>query len=216
MKREENVSKGSPDALEALVEEARACRGCALRQGCKGVVFGEGNPMSPVMFVGEGPGQTEDEMGRPFVGKAGQLLDKILEAAELPRASVYITNIVKCRPPGNRTPVMGEMQACLPWLRRQFTILRPKLIILLGLAATHGILSPELKMGESHGLWFERGGVRFMPTYHPAAILRNPSLRRAAWEDFQKIRDAVLEEIEARSAESESSLSKISGKPDLR
>lgn len=202
MNREDNVRLGSFDTLELLAEEARACRGCDLREGCRGVVFGEGNTTSPVMFVGEGPGQTEDEMGRPFVGKAGQLLDKILEAAGLPRESVYITNIVKCRPPGNRTPEMGEMQACLPWLRRQFAILRPKLIILLGLAATHGVLGSELKMGESHGRWFERGRVRFMPTYHPAAILRNSGLRRVAWEDFQKIRDAVLAEVKLRESDS--------------
>ncbi|CAA7602512.1 Uracil DNA glycosylase superfamily [Acididesulfobacillus acetoxydans] len=179
-------------ALAALANEAGSCNNCALRQGCRGVVFGEGNPASLIMFVGEGPGETEDELGRPFVGKAGQLLDKILTAANLPREKVYITNIVKCRPPGNRTPVMPEMQACLPWLRRQFAILRPKFMVLLGLAATHGILNPELKMGESHGHWFERGGVQFMPTYHPAAVLRNPGLRRSVWEDFRKIRDAVL------------------------
>lgn len=192
MKPEETDNTYSAEALDALAERARVCRGCGLRRGCQGVVFGEGNPLSTIMFVGEGPGETEDQLGRPFVGKAGQLLDKILEAAGLPRESVYITNIVKCRPPGNRTPLMPEIQACLPWLRDQFVILRPRFMILLGLSATHGILSPELTMSESHGRWFERGGVQFMPTYHPAAILRNSSLRRPVWEDFQKIRDAVL------------------------
>lgn len=184
-------SSNKPELLRHLAEEAGACRLCALRDGCRGVVFGEGNPFSPIMFVGEGPGQTEDELGRPFVGKAGQLLDKILEAAEIPRETVYITNIVKCRPPGNRTPVMAEMQACLPWLRQQYVILRPKFIVLLGLAATQGILGEGLKMGAIHGQWFERGQVKFMPTYHPAAILRNPNLRRPVWEDFQKIQEGV-------------------------
>jgi len=174
-------------ALDFLAAEARRCSNCHLRAGCRGVVFGEGNPHSPVMFVGEGPGRTEDELGRPFVGKAGQLLDKILAAAEMPRETVYITNIVKCRPPGNRTPTVPEMQACLPWLRRQFAVIKPKYMVLLGLAASHGILSPDLKMGASHGLWFERGDVKILPTYHPAAVLRDPNLRRLVWEDFQKI-----------------------------
>lgn len=179
--------------LKDLEQKAKACTNCGLRAGCRGVVFGEGNLNSPVMFVGEGPGQTEDELGRPFVGKAGQLLDKILLAAELPRETVYITNIVKCRPPGNRTPNMQEMQTCLPWLRQQFTVMRPRFMVLLGLAASHGIIDPNLKMGPNHGQWFERGNTLIMPTYHPAAILRNPSLRKPAWEDFQKISRAVKE-----------------------
>ena len=185
--------------LDILAKETRQCRNCHLRAGCRGVVFGEGNPYSPVMFVGEGPGQTEDELGRPFVGKAGQLLDKILAAADMPRETVYITNIVKCRPPGNRTPTMEEMQVCLPWLRRQFTIIRPKFMVLLGLAATHGILSPDLNMGASHGQWFERGDVKIMPTYHPAAVLRNANLRRPVWEDFQKISAALTAYREAKT-----------------
>ncbi len=187
----EQVTQNRLEILASLAEKARTCHNCALRDGCRGVVFGEGNPFSPIMFIGEGPGQTEDELGMPFVGKAGQLLDKILEAAELPRETVYITNIVKCRPPGNRTPVMPEMQACLPWLRQQYAIIRPKLIVLLGLAATHGILGEGIKMGEAHGKWFERGQTKFMPTYHPAAVLRNSSLRRPVWEDFQKIHEAL-------------------------
>lgn len=180
-----------PADLDQLKEKALNCNNCSLRQGCRGVVFGEGNPHSPLMFVGEGPGQTEDELGRPFVGKAGQLLDKILLAADLPRESVYITNIVKCRPPGNRTPTLAEMQICLPWLRQQFALIRPRFIILLGLAATHGILGPNFTMGKCHGQWFERKGILFMPTYHPAAVLRNPHLKKLVWEDFQKISSAV-------------------------
>ena len=202
-KKMENNSKRNEvkaSQLKDLEYKAKQCRNCHLRSGCSGVVFGEGNIDSPVMFVGEGPGQTEDELGRPFVGKAGQLLDKILAAAEMPRETVYITNIVKCRPPGNRTPNMEEMQACLPWLRQQFAILRPRFMVLLGLAATHGILDPGLKMGQSHGHWFERGGVLILPTYHPAAILRNPSLRRPAWEDFQLISRTVKEYLASSSA----------------
>lgn len=179
------------EQLNSLKSKTLACQNCRLRAGCQGVVFGEGDPFSPIVFVGEGPGQTEDELGRPFVGKAGQLLDRILEAVELPRNTVYITNIVKCRPANNRTPTLDEMQHCLPWLRDQFRILRPRFMVLLGLAATHGILEPDLKMNQVHGQWFERGGVQMMPTYHPAAILRNPNLKRPAWEDFKEISRAV-------------------------
>lgn len=179
------------EKLKVLENKATQCGNCELRMGCHGVVFGEGNPYSPIMFIGEGPGQTEDEQGRPFVGKAGQLLDKILSAAGLPRESVYITNIVKCRPPGNRTPNMQEMQTCLPWLREQYKIIQPRFMVLLGLAATHGILNPGLKMGQVHGQWIEKGKVYIMPTYHPAAILRNPTLKRPAWEDFQLISKTI-------------------------
>lgn len=177
--------------LGELKQKTLACENCHLRAGCSGVVFGEGNPSSPIMFVGEGPGQTEDELGRPFVGKAGQLLDRILESVDLPRGSTYITNIVKCRPANNRTPTTEEMRFCLPWLREQFRILRPRFMVLLGLAATHGILAPDLKMNQAHGKWVERGNVCMMPTYHPAAILRNPNLKRPAWEDFKEISRAV-------------------------
>lgn len=179
------------EQLNSLKARTLACQNCHLRAGCQGVVFGEGDPLSPIVFVGEGPGQTEDELGRPFVGKAGQLLDRILEAVELPRNTVYITNIVKCRPANNRTPTLEEMKHCLPWLRDQFRILHPHFMVLLGLAATHGILAPDLKMNQVHGKWFERGDVQMMPTYHPAAILRNPNLKRPAWEDFKEISRAV-------------------------
>lgn len=187
------------EQLKDIELRAKQCSKCHLRNGCQGVVFGEGNPLSPVMFVGEGPGQTEDELGLPFVGKAGQLLNKILEAAELPRETIYITNIVKCRPPGNRTPTIEEMQICLPWLRDQYALLRPRFMVLLGLAATHGILNPDLKMGQSHGRWFERGKILMMPTYHPAAILRNPNLKRPVWEDFQVISRTVKEYLNQNS-----------------
>jgi len=173
--------------LEQLKQNNLACSRCILRQGCRQVVFGEGDPESPLMFVGEGPGQTEDQLGRPFVGKAGELLNKILEAAGLPRQSVYITNIIKCRPPGNRTPGPDEVETCLPWLREQYKIIRPKYMVLLGLAATRGILDKKIKMNECRGKWYQRGDLMIMPTYHPAAILRNPSLKKPAWEDFQQI-----------------------------
>jgi uracil-DNA glycosylase family 4 len=182
------------ELLENLKQRNMACQRCVFRKGCRGVVFGEGNPDSEVMFVGEGPGQTEDEMGRPFVGKAGELLNRILEAAGIPRESVYITNIVKCRPPGNRTPNSEEMEICLPWLREQYRIIRPKYMVLLGLAATHGILDKKAKMSQCRGKWFKKGNLLIMPTYHPAAILRNPALKEPAWEDFKLIRSVIKKE----------------------
>lgn len=186
-----DVNNLTIEQLAELKNKTLVCENCHLRAGCRGVVFGEGDPFSPIMLVGEGPGQTEDELGRPFVGKAGQLLDRILESVDLPRNTIYITNIVKCRPANNRTPTQEEMKYCLPWLREQFRILRPRFMVLLGLAATHGILAPDLKMNQIHGKWVERGKVSMMPTYHPAAILRNPNLKRPAWEDFKEISRAV-------------------------
>lgn len=173
--------------LNKLKTANLACDQCHLRGTCQGVVFGEGNPDSSVIFVGEGPGQKEDELGRPFVGKAGELLNKILEAAEIPRETVYITNVVKCRPLGNRTPNLQEMEKCLPWLREQYRIIKPRFMVLLGLAATHAILDKKMKINQCRGEWFARGELLIMPTYHPAAILRNPTLKKHAWEDFQNI-----------------------------
>lgn len=179
--------------LDNLRKQALECRSCHLRQGCRGVVFGEGNPFSPIMFVGEGPGQTEDELGQPFVGKAGQLLNKILKASGIGRQNVYITNIVKCRPENNRTPTADEMAACLPWLRSQYKIIAPSHMVLLGLAATHGILDPKVKMAEVRGRWIEKGNLKILATYHPAALLRNPSLKKAAWDDFQLIKQTLTD-----------------------
>ncbi|MFA6807809.1 MAG: uracil-DNA glycosylase [Eubacteriales bacterium] len=173
--------------MEELEKSNLECKKCNLREGCSGVVFGGGNPESFIMFVGEGPGQREDETGIPFVGKAGEMLNKILEAVELSREQIYITNIVKCRPPGNRTPTYEEMEICLPWLREQYKIMRPRIMVLLVLTATHAILDKKLKRVQCRGQWFEKGDLSIMPTYHPAALLRNPSLKRAAWEDFKLI-----------------------------
>lgn len=154
------------------------------------MVMGEGNPHSPLMFVGEGPGADEDRQGRPFVGRAGQLLDKMLEAAEIPREAIYITNIVKCRPPGNRTPNEDEMETCKVILREQFVAIRPQLIVTLGSAPTRAIIDPKARITRVRGQWVERKGVRMLPTFHPAYLLRNPAGKREAWEDFQQIRDA--------------------------
>lgn len=177
--------------LAALEAAARDCRRCGLRAGCRGVVFGEGNPRARLMLVGEGPGATEDELGRPFVGKAGELLDRILAAAGFAREEVYINNVVMCRPPGNRVPAEAEMAACLPWLRARIRIIRPGVIVCLGATAARALIHPQARITQLRGRWHERGGIFVMPTYHPAALLRDPSKKRPVWEDFQQVRDLV-------------------------
>ncbi|GGE26108.1 uracil-DNA glycosylase [Marinithermofilum abyssi] len=169
------------------------CTRCPLHAKRTHIVFGEGNPASPLMFVGEGPGADEDRQGRPFVGKAGQLLNKMLAAAGIPREDIYITNIVKCRPPGNRTPTPEEMGTCITILREQYRVIRPKLIVTLGSAPTRAMIDPKARITRVRGQWFERKGVRMMPTFHPAYLLRNPDSKREAWQDFQAIRDAYRE-----------------------
>ncbi len=179
--------------LEALAAEAAGCSRCVLRAGCKGVVFGEGNPHADVMLVGEGPGATEDELGRPFVGRAGELLDRILAAAGFHREQVYITNVVMCRPPGNRTPTDAEMAACLPFLRAKLRLIRPRLLVCLGATAARALIHPAARITQVRGRWHLKDGIHVMPTYHPAALLRDPAKKRPAWEDFQKIRDRYRE-----------------------
>lgn len=179
--------------LEELEQTARSCRRCGLREGCRQVVFGEGNPSATLMLVGEGPGEQEDLQGRPFVGPAGQLLDRILAAIGLTRREVYIANIVKCRPPGNRIPFDAEMEACLPLLRSQIRLIKPRLIVCLGATATRGLLGRNLRITQVRGQWFQRDGISYLPTYHPAALLRDPGKKREVWEDFKAVRAAYLE-----------------------
>jgi DNA polymerase len=179
--------------LTAISHKYKDCTRCPLHLQRTQVVIGEGNPRSPLMIVGEGPGADEDRLGRPFVGRAGQLLDKILEAAEIPREEIYITNIVKCRPPGNRTPTDEEMETCKPILREQFMVIRPKIIVTLGSAPTRALIDPKARITKVRGQWVEKKGVLFMPTFHPAYLLRNPASKKEAWEDFQKVSDAYKE-----------------------
>lgn len=184
--------------LEAVHQKYANCMRCPLHQRRTHIVMGEGNPHSPLMFVGEGPGADEDRQGRPFVGKAGQLLNQMLQAAEIPRSEVFITNIVKCRPPGNRTPTEEEMGTCITLLREQYRVIRPRLIVTLGSAPTRALIDPQARITRVRGQWVERKGVRMMPTFHPAYLLRNPGSKREAWADFQAIRDAyraVLREM---------------------
>lgn len=183
--------EGSPD-LEELGRVARGCRRCPLREGCRGVVFGEGDPRAVMMFVGEGPGQTEDEMGRPFVGRAGQLLDKWIGLLGLKRHQVYITNVVKCRPPGNRTPLTEEMRSCWPILRHQLRLIRPRILVCLGSPALQALVHPSARITRLRGNWLERGSMRIMGTFHPAAVLRDPTKERPVHEDLRRLRDEYL------------------------
>ncbi|MDD2421991.1 MAG: uracil-DNA glycosylase [Heliobacteriaceae bacterium] len=173
--------------LAAYEQAVKECVLCGLRNGCRQVVFGEGDPASGIMFVGEGPGAQEDRLGRPFVGAAGQLLDRILAAAHLPRLQVYITNIVKCRPPGNRLPLPLEVKACRCHLDRQLQIINPQIIVCLGALATKSLVDAEAQISRVRGIWFQRDGRLIMPTYHPAALLRDPAKKRPVWEDIQRV-----------------------------
>ncbi|NQS75412.1 MAG: uracil-DNA glycosylase [Peptococcaceae bacterium] len=173
---------------------ALACRRCNLRAECTNVVFGEGNPTAGLMLIGEGPGAEEDRLGKPFAGKAGQLLDQILGAVDLDRYEhTYIANVVKCRPPGNRVPRPEEARRCLPWLYRQIELLSPALIVLLGSTALQNLVDPQARITKMRGQWLHsKSGIKIMPTYHPAALLRDPGKKRPVWEDFQMIRDEYL------------------------
>ncbi len=175
------------------------CQKCALGKTRNKFVFGVGNPGSKVMFIGEAPGADEDRLGEPFVGRAGKLLDKILAAIEFDRTNVYIANILKCRPPGNRDPEPGEMDACMPYLERQIAMIAPAFICCLGRIAAQGLLRTKTPLGKMRGQWFDKYGARIMVTYHPAALLRFPDYKRDTWEDVQRLR-AAYDEWKAKSS----------------
>ena len=179
-----------------LTEEITRCQKCRLCAGRTYPVPGEGNPHARLMFIGEGPGRDEDQTGRPFVGRAGQLLDKMIGAIGLSREEVFIANVVKCRPPQNRAPEADEVAACMPYLRAQVGLIRPQVIVLLGSSALGAILRPDHRITRERGAWIERKGVWFMPTFHPAALLRDESKKRPVWEDLKKVRDK-LQELQA-------------------
>ena len=166
---------------------------CGLCEHIHHKVPGQGDHHSPLMFIGEGPGQVEDEQGLAFVGPAGQLLTRMLLAIDLPRDRVYICNVVKCRPPNNRVPEPQEAAACMLHLRMQVALVRPKVIVLLGSTAAKNTLGEDIRITRDRGKWFERKGVWMMPTYHPSALLRDTSKKRDAWEDMQSLRDKLME-----------------------
>ena len=184
------------DSWERLEKECQGCRECSLWETRKNVVFGVGRRDAEVLFIGEGPGANEDEQGEPFVGRAGRLLDDMLAIIGLTRADVYIANIVKCRPPRNRDPLGVEQDACIGWLRRQTALIRPKIIVCLGRVAAARIIREDFKITREHGQWFERAGVQMTAVYHPAALLRDPRMRPAAFDDFKSLQEKIREVCE--------------------
>lgn len=180
--------------FDQLRTECENCERCGLRHGRNKLVFGVGNEKADVLFIGEGPGANEDLQGEPFVGRGGQLLDKYLAAVGLDRRrNIYIANMVKCRPPENRDPTPEEQDACIYWLREQTRLIRPKIIVCLGRISAQRLIGPEIRVTKDHGKFYDKNGVLMMPTFHPAALLRNPNNKPAALEDFLSLRDKINE-----------------------
>lgn len=173
--------------LQNLCSVVQQCRACQLCMNRNNTVFGEGNPDADLMFIGEGPGFDEDRLGRPFVGKAGQLLDKMIAAMQFTRAEVFIANVVKCRPPNNRTPMPDEAAACIGYLQRQIELVAPKVIVLLGATAARFLLNTNTGIMRLRGRWLQYNGIPVMPTYHPAFLLRQEGAKREAWMDLQMV-----------------------------
>ncbi|NIO05834.1 MAG: uracil-DNA glycosylase [Proteobacteria bacterium] len=181
----------SPQTLTVVREELGDCHRCRLSGTRKNIVFGEGNQNARLVFVGEGPGHEEDLQGRPFVGKAGQLLDRIIVAIRMKRDEVYITNVVKCRPPNNRVPWPDEIACCYPFLEKQLRVIRPKIICALGSAAAQTLLHTEAGITSVRGTFHSWQGIPVMPTFHPAYLLRNPEKKKQAWGDMKAIQKEV-------------------------
>lgn len=179
--------------FELLKTECLGCTACPLSENRTNVVFGVGNQNAEVMFIGEGPGENEDLLGEPFVGNAGKLFDKYLLAVGMKREEVYIANMVKCRPPHNRDPKPEEIDCCIGYLRRQVKLINPKIIVCLGRISAQRLISPEFRVTKEHGHWFKKGGVFMMGTFHPAALLRNPSQKPDAFEDLRVLRSKMKE-----------------------
>jgi uracil-DNA glycosylase family 4 len=181
------------ETLEEIRAELEGCSRCALCRGRKKIVFGVGNPHARLVFVGEAPGREEDERGEPFVGEAGRLLDRILFAMGMRREDVYICNVEKCRPPGNRDPKPEEIEACEPFLKRQLAAIRPQLIVTLGKFAAQTLLREQTPISRLRGTWREYEGIPLMPTFHPAYLLRNPMGKREVWEDMKAVLQRLRE-----------------------
>ena len=176
------------ETLDGFRQRICDCTKCALAKTRQNFVFGSGNPAADIMFIGEAPGAQEDRQGLPFVGEAGQLLTKIIEAIKLRREEVFICNVLKCRPPNNRDPLPQEVETCEPYLKRQIEIVRPRIICSLGRFATQTLLKTTQSMGRLRGQTHEYEGIPVIPTYHPAALLRNPRWKRDTWEDMKRLR----------------------------
>ena len=175
------------DTLDEIRRELGDCKRCKLCEGRKQIVYGSGNPRAELVFVGEGPGEEEDKQGIPFVGAAGQLLTKMIEAMKFSRDTVYICNVVKCRPPGNRNPEPDEIHACEPFLRAQLRVIKPKVIVALGKFAAQTLLRDDTAITRLRGQWRQYEGIDLMPTFHPAYLLRSPDEKKKAWMDLQEV-----------------------------
>ncbi|WP_457595618.1 uracil-DNA glycosylase [Hydrogenimonas sp.] len=194
IEKRNGASTALPNDLEALKRIVSECRLCGLSKTRTKTVFGEGDPNASLMFVGEGPGAQEDTTGRPFVGRAGELLTKMIEnAIEIPRESVYIANIVKCRPPNNRVPTPEEAYTCLPYLMKQIELVAPKVVVALGATAYHYLTGDRSGITKVRGEVIERGAFLLVPTYHPSYLLRNPSAKKEAYMDLLKIKRLLCE-----------------------
>ena len=189
--KEVPVSSPPPASEDLALEQVRAelgdCRRCKLHKTRRTIVFGEGDKKAKLMLIGEGPGYDEDVQGRPFVGKAGQLLTRILQAIRLDRDQVYIANVIKCRPPMNRNPEPDEIKACWPFLEKQISAIQPKIICALGTFAAQTLLRMDTKITALRGKVFDINGIKVIPTYHPAYLLRNPDRKKEVWEDMKRI-----------------------------
>ncbi len=187
-------------ALQELYNTCAACNKCALGESRTNTVFGVGNEHAELMFVGEAPGEQEDKTGTPFVGRAGQLLDKFLFAVDISREDVYIANILKCRPPKNRDPLPDEEEACIGYLREQVKLIRPRVIVCLGRISAMKLIKPDFKITQEHGKWFQKGNFLMTAVYHPAALLRDPRKKEDMLEDMKAIRQKLDELREADKA----------------
>jgi DNA polymerase len=182
------------DNWNDLKQACLECRKCELCETRNNVVVGVGNPKAKIMFIGEGPGENEDLQGEPFVGRGGQLLDKMLKAVDLDRHSnIYIANIVKCRPPRNRDPKPEEKDVCINWLRNQVKLIKPEIIVCLGRISAAKIIKSDIRISKEHGLFFKKGNMLIMAMLHPAAVLRNPNLKPEAFNDFLVLREKIQE-----------------------
>jgi len=186
-----------PETLLGLEDSLKGCSLCPLCQQRSNIVFGAGNPQARVVLVGEAPGHEEDLQGYPFVGEAGKLLEKILLAMNLSRETVYICNVIKCHPPGNRDPQADEITACEPFLKQQLALIKPEIIITLGRFATQTLLKTTVPIGKLRGQWREYEGIALMPTFHPAYLLRNPSGKRPVWDDMKQVMQRLENQAES-------------------
>lgn len=194
--RSEEAFRSPTPTLEEVRKELGDCRRCKLHRTRRTLVFGEGNEKARLMIIGEGPGYDEDVQGRPFVGKAGQLLTKILQSIYLRREGVYITNIIKCRPPQNRNPEPDEIQACHPFLLKQIAAIQPEVICALGTFSAQTLLKTDTKITALRGRFYDLGGIKVLPTYHPAFLLRNPEKKRDVWEDMKQISKEMEDRVD--------------------